>query len=277
MIERITPLILTYNEAPNIERALKSLAWARDIVVVDSYSDDETLSLVAKFPHARVFRRRFDCLENQWNYALEHTCISTEWILALDADYITTPALIEEISRLRPGPDVNGFRANFRYCIYGEPLRNSAYPPVVVLYRRKHARYRQDGHAHRVVVGGRIERLREPMLHDDRKALTRWVNSQNTYMQQEVEKLLKPEGRSLALPDRIRGTKFLAPFLVFLLCMIVKRGLLDGKKGLYYALQRMLAETLLAIYLLDHDLTSKQAPQESSAELPQVTGCSVKS
>lgn len=277
MIELITPLILTYNEAQNIERALKPLLWAQDIVVVDSHSNDETLSLLAKYPQVRVFQRKFDCLENQWNFALEQTGLSTEWVLALDADYITTPKLVDEIKRLRPDEDVNGFRAHFRYCIYGEPLRGSAYPPVVVLYRREHARYRQDGHAHRVVLDGRIESLREPMLHDDRKSLTRWISSQNTYMQQEVEKILKSDGQSLSLPDRIRSTKFLAPFLVFLHCMVAKRGLLDGKKGLYYALQRMLAETLLAIYLLDHELIREQATEKPVEELPSVASCPMKS
>jgi glycosyltransferase involved in cell wall biosynthesis len=277
MLEQITPVILTYNEAPNIARALKPLAWARDIVIVDSYSDDETVSLANNFPQVRVFQREFDCLENQWNFALEQTGLSTEWVLALDADYITTPMLVEEIKQLRPGADVNGFRADFQYCIYGKPLLGSAYPPVVVLYRRAFARYQQDGHAHRVVVSGRIEKLREPMLHDDRKSLTRWLNSQNIYMQQEVEKLLAAEGRSLRLPDRIRATKFLAPFLIFLHCMIAKRGLFDGKKGLYYALQRMLAETLLAIYLLDNDLIGKQLTDESVEELPTVAGYPMKS
>jgi glycosyltransferase involved in cell wall biosynthesis len=277
MLDRITPVILTYNEAPNIERALKPLAWARDIVVLDSYSDDETLLLVSKFPQTRVFQRRFDCLESQWNYALEQTDLVTEWVLALDADYIMTPALVDEISHLRPDPDVKGFRVGFRYCIYGEPLRGSAYPPVIVLYRRAYARYRQDGHAHRVVLSGRIEQLHEPMLHDDRKSLTRWLNSQNIYMQQEVEKLVASEGERVGLPDQIRRTKFLAPFLVFLHCMIAKRGMLHGKKGLFYALQRMLAETLLAIHLLDHELINQNTEQEeASGQLPHVPCCSSK-
>lgn len=278
MLDQITPIILTYNEAPNIERALKPLSWARDIVVVDSYSNDETLSLVSKFPRARVFRRKFDCLEAQWTYALEQTGLSTEWVLALDADYIMTPALVDEIRGLRPDPEVNGFRAAFKYCIHGRPLRGSAYPPVVVLYRRAHASYRQDGHAHRVVIGGRIESLREQMLHDDRKSLTRWLNSQDIYMRQEVDKHKAAGGRDLGLPDRIRSTKLLAPFIVFLHCMTFKRGLLDGKKGLYYALQRMLAETLLAIYLLDKDLNIKETdPEETAGEVPHVAGYSAES
>src|SRR5205823_458185 len=97
MLEQITPLILTYNEAPNIGRALEQVSWARDIAVVDSFSDDATLEIVARCPQARVFQRRFDCLEKQWNYALTETGIGTDWILALDADYIATPELIDEI------------------------------------------------------------------------------------------------------------------------------------------------------------------------------------
>src|SRR5436309_6848667 len=113
MLEQITPLILTYNEAPNIGRSLGSLSWARDIVVVDSFSSDGTLEIVSRFPQARVFQRKFDCLENQWNYGLKETGIDSEWILALDADYILTPSLLEEIKILNPISDISGYRVNF--------------------------------------------------------------------------------------------------------------------------------------------------------------------
>jgi glycosyltransferase involved in cell wall biosynthesis len=84
-IEKLTPLILTYNEAANIGRTLKRLEWARDIVVVDSISQDETLRIVADFPQARVFQRRFDTHVNQWNFGMQETGIATDWVLALDA------------------------------------------------------------------------------------------------------------------------------------------------------------------------------------------------
>src|SRR5947209_15936281 len=102
MLEQITPIILTYDEAPNIGRALEQLSWARDVVVVDSFSNDETLAIVSRFPQAHVFQRKFDCLENQWNYALADTGIRTDWVLALDADYIATPTLLDEIRALDP-------------------------------------------------------------------------------------------------------------------------------------------------------------------------------
>src|SRR5436853_1091677 len=97
MLDSITPLILTFNEAPNIGRTLERLRWARDIVVVDSFSDDETLEIVSSFSQARVFQRPFDNFAAQWNFALKETGIATEWVLGLDADFVLTQESIEEL------------------------------------------------------------------------------------------------------------------------------------------------------------------------------------
>src|ERR1044071_5039777 len=155
MLERITPLILTYNEAPNIGRVLGGLHWAREIVVVDSFSDDETVTIAASFPNVRVIQREFDCHRNQWEFGLKETGISTPWVLALDADYVMTEEFVAELRKLQPG--AVGYRASFIYCINGKKLRSGIYPPVTVLYRREAARYVQDGHTQRVALDGAIE------------------------------------------------------------------------------------------------------------------------
>jgi glycosyltransferase involved in cell wall biosynthesis len=252
MLDQITPIILTYNEAPNIGRSLEQLQWARDIIVVDSLSDDETLDIVAHTPQARVFHRRFVSLEDQWNFALRETGIASDWVLALDADYILTPEAVEEISLLKPSKDAAGYRAKFVYCVYGKPLRGSAYPPVVVLYRHSLARYRQDGHAHRVVIDGSIAELRSPILHDDRKSLGRWLRSQDDYMKLETRKLLETDWSALGWADRTRKMLLPAPLVMFAYCLFVRGAILDGREGLYYALQRLLSEVLLSLYLIDH-------------------------
>jgi glycosyltransferase involved in cell wall biosynthesis len=100
MFESITPLILTYNEAPNIGRILQRLTWAKRIVVIDSYSTDETLEILRSFPHVEVYQREFDTAANQDNFGLDQ--ITTEWALSLDADYLLTDELIEEIKNLNP-------------------------------------------------------------------------------------------------------------------------------------------------------------------------------
>ena len=70
MRDQITPLILTYNEAPNIGRTLEQLRWAHEIVVVDSFSTDQTLEIVSQFPQVRVFQRVFDDFVGQWDFGL---------------------------------------------------------------------------------------------------------------------------------------------------------------------------------------------------------------
>lgn len=253
----ITPVILTYNEAPNIERTLARLAWARDIVVVDSFSTDETLDLASRSPQVRVFQREFDCHENQWNFALSETGIDSEWVLALDADYVLTPELLEELKSLNPSNNVAGYRARFIYCVEGRRLRGSAYPPVTVLFRHRGASYKQDGHTQRVQLQGAIALLRSPVLHDDRKSFDHWRRAQRRYTKLESSKLAKSKWQDLSWADRIRKLRVIAPIAMPLYCLFVKGGILDGRAGLYYAFQRALAELLLSLYLIERSLPGK--------------------
>ena len=107
MLDQITPVLLTYNEEQNIRRTLSHLAWAKDIVVVDSGSTDGTLAALAHFRNVRVFNRRFDTHGKQWRYATEETNIGTDWLLRLDADYQVSDALIAELARLDPDAAVS--------------------------------------------------------------------------------------------------------------------------------------------------------------------------
>ncbi|HTG14964.1 MAG TPA: glycosyltransferase family 2 protein, partial [Blastocatellia bacterium] len=266
MLDQITPIILTYNEAPNIGRALEQLQWARDIVVVDSFSDDQTLDIVARTRQARVFQREFDRHETQWNFALKETGITSEWVLALDADYALTPELVNELSTLKPEAATAAYRARFVYCVSGRALRGSAYPPVTVLYRRQGASYRQDGHTQRVLVQGNVEGLRAPILHDDRKSFGHWLRSQRRYMKLETRKLLEADWRELDWADRVRKMIVPAPLVMFAYCLFVRGAILDGRAGLYYAFQRFLSEVLLSLYLIDHALLRRGQPTIDPAD-----------
>lgn len=255
MLEQITPLILTYNEAANIGRTLASLTWARDIVVVDSFSSDETLELAASFPQVRVFQRAFDSHRNQWEFGLRETGIKTPWMLALDADYVLTSDAIDELRRLEPDATVAGYRARFIYCVHGRQLHSGIYPPVNVLYRREAAAYIQDGHTQRVMVDGRVAELRSPLMHDDRKSLRRWLDSQTRYAELEAQKLLAADRHTLSFKDRLRLWSVILPPATLFYCLIIRGGLFDGWPGLYYAFQRALAELMLSLYLIDSRCT----------------------
>jgi glycosyltransferase involved in cell wall biosynthesis len=276
MLEQITPLILTYNEAPNIGRTLEKLRWASDIVVVDSYSEDKTLEIVSSFPQARIFKRKFESFASQCNFGLTETGISTDWVMSLDADYELTSELVAEIGTLQPAADLVGLRARFTYCILGRRLRSGIYPPVTVLFRKSKAFFKQDGHAHRVALDGRIENLRAPILHDDRKPFSRWLEAQSRYTRLEADKLLSSDPASLSWTDRIRRWRVVAPAAMLLYCLVGRGGILDGWAGFYYAFQRALAELMLSLYLIDHDLSKSErsAPDQNqpriNAETPQM-------
>ena len=246
MLDQITPLILTYNEAPNIARSLAALSWARDIVVVDSFSDDDTMTIARSVPRVRVFQRAFDCHRNQWEFGLKETGISTPWVLALDADYVLSDEVMAELKNLMPEPQTAGYRANFVYCIKGRKLRSGIYPPVTVLYRREAATYVQDGHTQRIALNGIIENLNAPIFHDDRKSLKRWFNSQSRYTELEAQKLRAADPAQLDFADRLRRWRVIVPPVMLVYCLIVRGGILDGWAGFYYAFQRAMAEAMLS-------------------------------
>jgi glycosyltransferase involved in cell wall biosynthesis len=263
VLDQITPVILTYNEENNIARALDRLRWARDVVVVDSFSTDKTVSLINSFPNVRLFQRAFDSHARQWNYAAKETGISTEWVLTLDADYYVTDEFIREVSELTPSNDIDGYTAAFRYCIFGHPLRGSLYPPVTVLFRNRKATYVQDGHTQRVAINGSVRNLHSRIWHDDRKPLSHWLQAQDRYMQLEAQHIAEGEWSKLAMMDRLRTIPGLAPFAVFWYCYLGKGLFLDGRLGLYYALQRMLAECVLALRLIEQNRPRWSADQHS--------------
>src|SRR5262249_47496516 len=135
LIESITPLIITFDEAPNIARTLDKLRWARRIVVVDSGSTDGTLDVLARYPQVALFKRAFDSFADQCNFGLDQ--VASEWVLSLDADYEMSDHLVEELANLSATDEIAGYRASFVYRIHGRPLRGTLYPPRIVLYRVK--------------------------------------------------------------------------------------------------------------------------------------------
>jgi hypothetical protein len=135
-------------------------------------------------------------------------------------------------------------------------LRGAVYPPVTVLYRRAAAKYEQDGHTQRVRVAGTVLPLSARIRHDDRKSLAHWIAAQARYMKLEAEKLDATPSSSLGTVDRVRKLIVVMPPLIFLHCLFVGGGILDGRAGLFYALQRAAAELILSLTLVERRLRS---------------------
>jgi glycosyltransferase involved in cell wall biosynthesis len=250
MLDKVTPLILTYNEAPNIARTLEKLSWAQEIVVIDSYSNDETIDIIKSYPRVKVFQRTFDTHAIQWNYGVER--VNSEWVLSLDADYGIPDRLVDEISALNNN-SIDGYFIPFKYCVFGKPLQRAILPPRQALFRKEACTYIDDGHTQLLVNQGSTGTLQEHIYHDDRKPVNRWFNSQIKYADLEIKKLIDTPPAQLSLVDKIRLAKFTAPMLVLVYCLIYKGGILDGWHGIYYAFQRVLAELVLSIKLIERE------------------------
>lgn len=250
-LDEVTVLILTLDEAPNIGRTLDALRDFSDIVVLDSGSGDDTLRIVAGFPNARLASRPFDSHANQWNHGLFRCGIERPFVLALDADHVLSRALVEEIARLSPPAAVCGYRARFHYCVFGERLSAALYPPNIVLFRRERCHFIQSGHTQRLVIDGAIAELADRIDHDDRKPLGRWFASQQKYAALEARHLLGSPRDGLRVSDRVRLLAWPSPWLVLVYTLIVKRCALDGWRGWFYALQRMAAEILIALEIIE--------------------------
>jgi glycosyltransferase involved in cell wall biosynthesis len=255
----ITPLILTYNEAPNIGRTLSALTWAQEIVVIDSFSTDETLEILQSYWQVTLWKRRFDTHVQQWNYGIEQ--VRSPWVLSLDADYVVTTEIIQEIKEINyiNNNDINGYFIPFKYCVFGKPLRASILPARQALFRKDSTTYISDGHTQILQNKGKSAFMSAPIFHDDRKPLSRWLWSQERYMKLETEKIINTPFARLSASDKIRKTKILAPPIVFLYCLILKQGIFDGWHGWYYAWQRALAEVLLAIHLIEAEKLKNNA------------------
>ena len=262
LLPHITVLVLTYDEAPNIGRTLAALTSFPKVVVLDSGSTDGTQEIVGRFANTRLCTRPFDSHGAQWSHGLNECGIETEWVLALDADYVLPEALVAEIAALRPPALVAGYRASFDYLVFGRPLSGTLYPPVIVLYRRDKAHYIQIGHTHRLKVEGEVGALEGRIAHEDRKPISRWFASQQSYARLEADFLLGAAPSELRFSDRVRRLAWPAPILVFWATLLGKRCVLDGWRGWYYVLQRTLTELMIAIEIIDRRIRPNAADTE---------------
>lgn len=248
MVE-LTTLILTFDERENIGRTIAALSWSKQIVIIDSFSTDETIEIAkALHPNITVVQRRFDTHATQWNFGLAQ--IRTRWVLTLDADYELSRELSREIAELEPSDEVSAYEARFQIRLLGRNLRASVYPPRPILFRTERCTYYDDGHTQKLAIAGLTRHLSGIVYHDDRKPLSSWIRAQDRYATIEARYLLATPVAQLNFPDRLRRKVVLAPPLMFFYLLFARRLLLDGWPGWFYVCQRTIAELLLSIRLL---------------------------
>ena len=248
----ISVLILTLNEEANLPRCLDALAWADDVLVVDSFSTDRTVE-VAEARGARVLQRRFDDFAGQRNFGLTEGGLRHEWVLHLDADEVVTPELRDEVFGVIGDGSKDAYRVPSKMMLHGEWLRHAGMYPTyqVRLGRRDALSFVQVGHGQREALPPeRIGTLEHPLLHYSfSKGLEDWFERHNRYSTAEAKQALEEAARgeidwwglvSGNSTNRRRALKQIAarlpfrPTLRFLYMYVLRLGFLDGAAGYTY-------------------------------------------
>ena len=249
--QHITPLILTFDEEPNLARTLESLRWADRVVVLDSGSTDATEQIARSFSNVSWHSRPFDSFSEQSRYGIHRTDIASNFVLALDADMSVPPGLVSEIEAMFLPGDFTGGVFKFEYQLLGHPINGSIYPALLKLFKRQEVTVQQDGHGHKFSVKGTVYHFRSPLIHDDRKSLERWTTSQLSYSAIELARLAS--GDHSRWKDRLRRLGVMPP-LAAALAYLKAGGPFGGAAAARYAYERATFECLLAIRLMSERL-----------------------
>ena len=260
-LQQITPLILTYNEAPNIARTLESLRWAQRVVVLDSGSTDDTEGIARSFGSVDWHVRPFDSFKAQTEYGLANTGIETEYVLVLDADMYLSLTLVDEIQQRFFFFFFDGELFNFQYYISGQPLAGSLYPAQVRLFRRYAMKILQVGHGHKFQLTGSIYRFKTSLFHDDRKSFEHWLSTQLSYSAHEFKRMQSDEQPKWR--DRLRQLG-LMPLLIGPYAYLRAGGPFVGAAAARYAYERVIFECLLTHRNLTARLEKSNSTRGSS-------------
>ena len=224
MSNPISVTIITKNEQKNIERCLKSVRWANEIIVVDNHSTDKT----------REICRKYDCkiVETDWQgfgptKRLAVDAASNDWIFSIDSDEQVSEQLKDRILNILKNPSLNGYRIKRISYYLGRQIRYCGWDRdyKLRLFNRKFGNFNEKLVHESVSIDGEVGRIAEPMFHYTYPTIQSHIEKMDRYTELGVEQLIKKGKSSSILMAILRGiAKFIKMYLL-------QRGFLDGKIG----------------------------------------------
>ena len=228
---KITAAVITHNEAARIERCLRSIAWVDEIVVIDSFSSDNTLELCRRYTN-KVY-------QHIWpeNYSEQrsraHQYAGNDWILFLDADEVVTRALRDEIIALFSTTiSADAYAIPRREYCGGKWIKAGGWYPQykTILYRKSLGEWINPIHE-KFVTRGTMAYLQNPILHDGYGDFKTFLDKFNQYSSIEAERAFR-EGRRTKFS---LARALFKPIERFYGRFIRHRGYRDGMHGFYMA------------------------------------------
>ncbi len=226
---KITAIIPTFNEEIHIEDAIKSVSFADEIIVIDSYSTDNTVALAKKYD-IHLIQRVFDDFSTQKNYAID--LAKHDWIYVLDADERVALPLREEILNAVKNPEnLVGFQVYRNFYFAGKKIRFSGWQrdKVIRLFLKEHCRYNGSLVHERIKYKGEIGFLKHKIEHYSYRNYDHYISKINHYSALRA-KQLHAQGKRVNLYHVL-----IKPFTRFFVHYVVRLGFLDGFTGILLA------------------------------------------
>lgn len=226
---KITGLIITLNEERNIKSVIENLHFVDEIIVLDSYSSDQTVEIIKSFPHVKLYQNKFENFTDQRNLAL--TYAENEWVLFLDADERITPKLKAEILTEIQKPetaDAYFFKRKFKFKNKNLNFSGWQTDKNVRLFKKSKAIYTKERLVHEILsVDGQIKTLKNKLIHysylDYKSYKAKMISYAHLKAQELHQKGVKPNYFYHFL---------IKPAYRFLHSYFIRLGILDGKKGI---------------------------------------------
>ena len=226
----VSAIVVCFNEEENIGACLESLAWCDEIVVVDSFSTDRTVEICRRYTD-RVIQRPWAGYRDQKAFA--HSQATREWVLLVDSDERVTPELREEIIQALAQDQNNcaGYAVPRLVFFLNRWWRRGGWYPDydVRLFRRERATWGGSDPHEKILVDGKIRRLRNPLHHFTYRDIEGHLERINRFTSISAGEL-KKSGQRWRLADAL-----LRPAGRFFRSYFLKRGFMEGFAGFYVA------------------------------------------
>lgn len=245
----LSAVLITYNEERNIERCLANLAFADEIVVLDSFSTDRTVELARRYTR-NVSQREFAGFGEQWAAAL--ALAEGDWVLVVGADEVVTPELAEEITAAVRDGDRDGYKMPRVTEFLGRKMRHCGWYPdyQLRLARRSKASFPDRLVHESMQVDGTIGVLRGHLAHYSHPDLDVYARKMAIYARAAARQKMR-EGR------RFRATDLLvAPAFTFFKTYVLKQGFRDGWHG--FVLSLLLGASSVLRYSMLWEMTMQE-------------------
>ena len=221
----LSVIIPSFNEEDYIEDALRSVAFADEIILIDSFSTDRTVELAKPFV-TKLLQREFDNFSAQKNHALEHA--TGEWVLFLDSDERVTHSLEDEIKQVISHPKHGGYKINFPHFYMNRFLYHHS-DDVLRLVKRSGAHFTGTVHE-KLHCEGSVGKLKNHMLHYTYKGLEPYIRKKESYAWFQAEQLYEKGKKATWYHLWIK------PSYRFFRSYVLKGGFRDGIPGLTVAM-----------------------------------------